>query len=71
MDDMPEAQVIKITSKEDKWILHVQCPFCRKIHHHREKLLLDRRFFGIRLSHCLGYEKEQYLLVRGCKIPEL
>jgi hypothetical protein len=73
MDDIPEAQVIKITSRPEKddWVLHVQCPFCNMVHHHKEKLLLNRRLFGIRLSHCLGYGKQEYLLVRGCKIQEL
>lgn len=72
MDYIPDAQVIKITSRphRDDWVLHVQCPFCNKIHHHKEILLLNRRYFGIRASHCLEFENLEYLLVRGCKIPE-
>ena len=72
MTDYTEALVIKINESSDKknWILYVQCPFCNKVHKHGESLILNRRYFGTRLSHCVGLGMKEYLLVRACKIPE-
>jgi hypothetical protein len=71
-----EAPVFKIKPSRDglAYILYVQCPYCNKIHRHGETVILNRRYFGTRLSHCdpkdLAYEKKDYLLVRNCVVSE-
>jgi len=68
----PEAPVIKIKPNRDNngFILTVLCPFCRQKHTHGETLVLNKRYFGTRVSHCVKFSSQEYLLVRACNIPE-
>jgi hypothetical protein len=70
--DHPEAPVIKIRPNRDNtgFILTVLCPFCREKHTHGETLVLNKRYFGTRVSHCVKSSSQEYLLVRACSIPE-
>jgi len=68
----PEAPVIKIKRNRDNtgFILTVLCPFCNHKHTHGETVVLNQRYFGTRVSHCVKVSSQEYLLVRACKIPE-
>lgn len=57
------AYVVNIIAYEGGHQLIVACPFCKRKHTHGELVVIGKKDFGTRLSHCGGLEKKEYRLV--------
>ena len=69
--EIPEAQIFKIQYGYGVFYLFVQCPFCNCAHFHKEVLVLNQRYFGVRRSMCEDKTlRSAYRLVRCCAVPD-
>lgn len=62
------ARAVKVKSKHERWILEVECPFCKWTHQHGAGAVVQGHdapmdsMYGKRLAVC---HKEFYFLVKG------